>query len=127
MSAVRARRPRRQRSATESLLSIALGLEAALVFFITMTVFGLRILPAPAALGGGGALFVVLLLATRLVRYDFGIWLGWALQVVIVATGAIISLMYFIGAGFVAIWIYCFITGRRLDRRAAINTAEEPK
>jgi Protein of unknown function (DUF4233) len=127
MSAARVPRPRRRRSATESLLSIALGLEAALVFFVTMTVFGLGILPAPVALGGGGAFFAVLVLATRLVRYDFGIWLGWVLQAAIIATGAILSLMYFIGAGFVAIWIYCFITGRRLDRRAATNTAEEPK
>ena len=127
MTSTRVPRPRRRRSATESLLSIALGLEVALVFFITMTVFGLGMLPAPVALGGGAALIVILLATIRLLRYEFGVWLGWVLQAVILATGTLIALMYLIGAGFVAIWIYCFVTGRRLDRRAATNTAEEPK
>jgi hypothetical protein len=35
--------------------------------------------------------------------------------------------MYFIGAGFAAIWIYCFIKGRQLDRAKAQyrSTTEE--
>ena len=117
----RARRVRRTRSATESLLSIALGLEAALAFFITMAVFGLQLMPAPVALAGGAALMVT----AALVRYRFGVWLGWFLQAVVLATGLVLPLMYAIGAGFVAIWIYCFVTGRRLDGRAA--TAQTPE
>jgi hypothetical protein len=113
------RAPRRQRSATESLLSIALLLEAILVFFVTITVFGLKVLPAGAAFGGGATLFVALLLDGRLVRYPFGIWLGWLLQAVLVAAGLLVPMMYFVGAIFLAIWIYCFVTGRRLDRRNA--------
>jgi hypothetical protein len=118
-------RPRRRRSATESLLSIALGLEAALVFFMTMAALGLQRLPAPVALGGGAALMVVLIGATQLVRYRWGIGLGWVLQLVVLATGLVIPLMYVVGAGFVAIWIYCFITGIRLDRRNATVHPEE--
>ena len=121
----RARRVRRTRSATESLLSIALGLEAALAFFVTMAVFGLHLMPAPAALGGGAALMVALVVTAGLVRYRFGVWLGWFLQAVVLATGLVLPLMYAIGAGFVAIWIYCFVTGRRLDGRAA--TAQTPE
>ncbi|MCU1558275.1 MAG: hypothetical protein JWN09_2270 [Microbacteriaceae bacterium] len=133
MSEPRARTPRRQRSATESLLSIALLLEAVLVFFITITVFGLNVLPAGLAFGGGAVLFVVLLLDGRLVRYPAGVWLGWALQAVLVAAGLLVPLMYFVGAIFLAIWIYCFVAGRRLDRRNAqlrsettTNTEESP-
>ena len=122
----RARRVRRTRSATESLLSIALGLEAALAFFITMAVFGLQLMPAPVALAGGAALMVALVVTAALVRYRFGVWLGWFLQAVVLATGLVLPLMYAIGAGFVAIWIYCFVTGRRLDRRrASAQTPEE--
>ena len=110
-------RIRRVRTATESLLSIVLGLEAALLFFVTITVFGLRILPPAIAFGGGAALFIVFLVAAWAMRYRWGVWLGWLLQVVLLATGFLTPLMFFIGAGFVAIWIHCFVTARRLDAR----------
>lgn len=126
MSAPRMRTPRRPRSATESLLSIALGLEAALVFFVTMAAFGLHLVPAAIALGGGAALFVILLLAGRMLRYRWGVWIGCLLQAVIILTGFVITEMFFIGAGFAAIWTYCFVTGRRLEARNTIsNTAKE--
>ena len=108
----------------ESLLSIVLGLEAALVFFVTVTAFGLKVVPLAVAFGGGAALFVLLLLVARLLRYHWGVWVGWGLQVVIVATGFVMPLMFFVGAGFVAIWIFCFVTARRLDRRNAQFASE---
>jgi hypothetical protein len=113
-------RARRERSATESLLSIVLLLEAVLVFFIALTAFGLRVLPAGAAFGGGAALLVSLLVIGRLVRYRWGVWLGWLAQAVLLATGLLLPLMWFIGAVFAALWTYCAITGRRLDRRNAV-------
>jgi hypothetical protein len=112
-------RVRRSRSATESLLSIVLVLEAVLVFFVVLVVFGLKILPPAVAFGAGAALLVILLLDSLLVRWPVGVWIGWVLQAVLVAAGILLPLMYFIGAIFLAIWIYCFITGRRLDRRNA--------
>jgi hypothetical protein len=118
-------RIRRQRGATESLLSIVLLLEAILVFFVVLVVFGLHVLPPAAAFGGGAALFVVLLLVGRLVRWPAGIAIGWVLQAVLVAAGILVSLMYFIGAVFLGIWIYCFIIGRRLDRRNATIASPE--
>lgn len=110
-------RIRRVRTATESLLSIVLGLEAALLFFVTVTVFGLRILPAGVAFGAGAALFVVFVVAAWAVRYRWGVWFGWLLQAVLVAMGLLTPLMFVIGAGFAAMWIFCFITARRLDAR----------
>ncbi len=114
-SAPRAR-VRRDRTATESLLSIVLGLEAALMFFVTVTAFGLKALDAGWVVGGGAVLFVLFIVAAWLVRYPSGVWLGWLLQVTLIATGMVLTLMYFIGAGFAALWVYCFITARRLDR-----------
>jgi Protein of unknown function (DUF4233) len=112
-------RRRRARSATESLLSIVLGLEAILIFFAALAVFRFGTLPPAIAFGGGALLIVVLVLVGRLVRFSWGRWLGWLLQVLIVAIGFLVPLMFYIGAGFAAIWIYCFIVGRRLDRRNA--------
>jgi hypothetical protein len=117
-------RSRRSRTATESLLSIALGLEAVLTFFVTVTAFGLKVVPPAVAFGGGAALFVLLLVAAWLTRYPAGVWLGWGLQAVLIATGVVLTLMYVIGAGFAALWIFCFVTGRRLDAR--VVTSESP-
>ncbi len=111
------RRARRQRGAQESLLSIALLLEATMVFFLVLVVFGLRVVPPAVAFGGGAALVALLLLDGRLVRWPIGAWIGWLLQAVLIAVGILVPLMYFIGALFLGIWIYCFVVGRRLDRR----------
>jgi hypothetical protein len=108
------------------LLSIVLVLEAILVFFITLVVFGLRTLEPALAFGGGAVLVVALLVAGRLLRGPAGIWLGWALQVVLLATGLLVPLMYFIAASFLAIWIYCFVKGRQIDRQKAAFAATQP-
>jgi hypothetical protein len=106
-----------RRTATESLLSIALVLDALLVFFVMMTAFGLDLLPPGVVFGGGIALIVVLVLAGRLVKHPWGVWFGHALQLVLIALGFLLPVMFFIGALFTALWIFCFIAGRRLDRR----------
>ncbi|GAB3138533.1 DUF4233 domain-containing protein [Marisediminicola antarctica] len=115
----RERRAPRRRSATESLLSIVLVLEALLVFFLTLVVFALDALPPAAAFIGGGVLFVALLALGRVMRYEWAVWVGWLMQLVIILTGLLEPLMFGIGAIFVALWTYCFITGRRLDKRNA--------
>lgn len=126
MSGTRERKARRPRSASESLLSIALGLEAALAFFVALAVFRFDRLPPVVAFGGGAAVIVVLLVAGRMLRYRWGVWLGWALQAALIATGFLLPLMFFIGAGFAAIWIFCFIAGGRLDRRTAASATLPP-
>ncbi len=110
-------RVRRERSASDSLLSIVLVLESLLVFFLTLVVYSLRVLDAVPTFVGGGILFLLYLLGSRLTRYDIGLWLGFVLQAVIIATGVLVPVMYVIGAGFAALYVYCYITGRRLDRR----------
>lgn len=119
------RRPRRQRSITESLLSIVLGLEAILVFFIALTVFGLHALPPVEAFGGGAVLALLLALGTRLVRYSWGVWFGWVLQVALVATGIILPALYIAAAFFVAMWIFCFVRARQLSATGPTTDASD--
>ncbi len=116
-------RPRRQRSLTESLLTIVLALEAVLVFFVALTVFGLHALPPLAAFGGGVALVLLLALATRIVRYAWGVWVGWALQVVLIASGILLPVLYIVAAVFVAMWIFCFVRARQIDRANSSHPA----
>lgn len=118
-----------RRGAVESLLSIVLILEALLAFFLTLVVFALDTLPPTAAFVGGAVLILALVATSRVVRHPWGVWVGWALQVALVATGFLEPFMFFIGAGFAALWIYCFVTGTRLDRRNArfsFETIDEP-
>lgn len=116
-------RVRRQRSLTESLLSIVLGLEAVLVFFITLAVFGLHALPPAEAFGGGAVLVVLLVIGAWAVRYRWGVWYGWVLQAALVATGVVLAALYIAAAIFVALWIFCFVRARQLER-AAPQTAQ---
>ncbi len=119
MSAETARPPRPRRSATESLLSIVLALDALLVFFVMMTAFGLDLLPPAIVFGGGIALIVVFAAAGRLVSRSWGVVVGHAPQVVLISLGFLLPAMFFVGVVFLALWLYCFFAGRRLDRRNA--------
>lgn len=109
-------RPRRQRSVTESLLSIVLILEAFVLFFTTLTAFGLKVLdPEWLALPLGGAFIVVLVIASALMRFSWGVWVGWVMQVAIMATGFVLPMMFLVGAGFAALWIFCFVKARQIE------------
>uniref|UniRef100_A0A942YAG1 DUF4233 domain-containing protein n=1 Tax=Neobacillus citreus TaxID=2833578 RepID=A0A942YAG1_9BACI len=116
-------RPRRERGAQESLLSITLVLEAIMFFFPMLVVFGKHTLPPAAAFGGGIAAMVVLALASRLTGHRAGVWFGWLLQAAILATGFIEPFMFAVGAVFLALWVYCFAKGGQLDRQNAARRA----
>jgi hypothetical protein len=119
MSEAKPGRPRRARSVTEMLLSIVLVLEAILIFFVTLTIFGLKVLEPVAAFSGGAILVVLLMVAALLLRYPWGIWVGWALQLVLLLSGILLPALYFVAAIFIAMWVYCFIRGRRIDQGRA--------
>lgn len=116
-------RARRERSASESLLSIVLLLEGFLVFFVALTAFSLRAVTPVQALVGGAVLLALIVIAGRAVRYESGRWFGWALQLALVALGFLLPLMFLIGAGFLALWAFCFVKGRQLDAAKAAYLA----
>lgn len=120
-------RVRRERSVTESLLSIVLVLEALLVFFAMLVAFGLREVEPALAFGGGGVLIVLLVLAGGVLRHSWGLAFGWVLQAALVAIGIVLPLMYVIGAAFLALWIFCFVRGRQIDTQKAAFLAAQNK
>ena len=129
--AARPARQRRERTATQSLLSIALGLEAVVMFFVMLTAFGLKAVSPGVAFGGGIAFIVALVLVSGMLRHQWGVWLGWTLQAALIATGFLLPAMFFVAAIFVGIWVFCFVKGRQLDRAKAAfisanNTKETP-
>lgn len=119
----RVRKPRRERGAQESLLSITLVLEAIMFFFPMLVVYGKGTLPPLAAFGGGIAAMIVLAAASRLTGKSAGVWFGWLLQAAILATGLIEPFMYAVGVVFLALWMFCFVKGGQLDRQNAARRA----
>lgn len=118
-------RTRRVRSVSESLLSIVLVLESLLVFFATLTNFTLDPARDLSTLVGGGVLFGVTLGVSRSLRSRWARWLAWIIQLALIASGILVPLMFIIGTGFVALFTYCFVIGRRLDQRNARFAAAE--
>ncbi|GAB3405151.1 hypothetical protein GCM10027515_18130 [Schumannella luteola] len=111
------RRPRRERGVRESLLSVALVLEAIMLIFASLALFGLRSLPPGAALGGGAAFIVVLLITASQTRHRWAQILGWVLQFALLACGFVDPSMFIVGAIFVGIWIWCVVKAGRIERQ----------
>ena len=107
----------RQSSVRRSLASIVLGFELIVVFLATLVIFGLSDLPAWVTLGGGALLCLIMVATLALLRFPWAYGIGWAVQVVMVATGFLNPAMFFVGALFAGMWAYCMITGSRLDRQ----------
>jgi hypothetical protein len=118
-AAPRTRRPRRQRSLTESLLSIMLVLEVCVLFFLVLNVGGAGIVSWPVALIGGGGFFVLMLIAAAGLQHRWGVVLGCIIQVLLALTGILVVLMYVVAALFIGIWIFCLVKGVQIDRRNA--------
>jgi hypothetical protein len=110
-------RVRRPRSVTESLLSIVLLLEAIVLFFVALVLFGLKTLSPGLAFGGAAAFIVLILIAIGLLRWRVGVVLGWIVQVLLIALGVLNPVMYVVGVGFAAFWTWCFVQALRIDRK----------
>jgi hypothetical protein len=112
----------RNGSVKRTLASIVLGFELVVVFLATLVIFGLSDLPAWVTLGGGALLCLIMVATLGLLRFPWAYLIGWAVQVVILATGFLNPAMFVVGALFAGMWVYCMITGTRIDRQQKENT-----
>ncbi len=121
-------RPRRPRGAAESLGSIVLAFESIIVFLGGLVVYGLRALPEPIpawwGIVGGTVLAIVMMLTTRVLRYRWGIILGWILQFVVALGGFLVPALFLVAIIFGGMWAYATIKGASLDARNARLAAE---
>jgi hypothetical protein len=109
------------KTATESLLQIALGLEIAIVFFGALALNGLGMYSGGVVITGALIALVVLLVLYRTVRYRAGQWVGHLVQVLLLGSflwDVVIGLGALVGVGF---WIFGAIRGPLLDRGPATD------
>lgn len=113
--------PRKRRSIKVMFASTVLLLEAFVVLFATLVVFGLRsdAIPAGLILGAGLVLSIAFIASCALLTRSYGILIGWILQALIIATGIIEPMMFLVGVLFALTWFYGVRTGARLDRENA--------
>ncbi|MFF2485069.1 DUF4233 domain-containing protein [Microbacterium sp. NPDC058062] len=123
-------KPRRPRGAAESLATIVLGFESIVVFLGGLVVYGLKALPASVppwwGIVAGAGLAVLMILTTRVVRYRWGIVLGWVLQVVVLLGAFLVPALAIVALIFGGMYGYATIKGAALDRRNARLAADPP-
>ena len=76
------------------------------------------------ALWVGLGLAVACLLVSGLLRFVWGYWLGWAIQVAAIALGFAVAIMFFLGAVFALLWGTADLLGRKIERERAAAYAE---
>ncbi|MGZ8804402.1 MAG: DUF4233 domain-containing protein, partial [Microbacterium sp.] len=120
--------PRRPRGAAESLGSVVLAFESVIVFLGGLVIYGLRALPDPIpawwGIVGGAVLAILMVLTTRVLRYRWGIVLGWVLQFVVALGGFLVPALFLVALIFGGMWAYATIKGASLDARNARLAAE---
>lgn len=123
-------RMRRVRGAAESLATIVLGFESIVVFLGGLAIYGLKALPAPFeqwwGIVAGVVVAVLMILTTRVVRYQWGIALGWVLQLVVVLGAFLVPALGVVALIFGGMYAYATIKGGALDRRNAQLAANPP-
>jgi hypothetical protein len=119
--------PKKRRSTKVMFASTVLLLEAFVVFFATLAVFGLRRGEFPPALilGVGIALSLIMVFACAVLSKPWGVGLGWILQIVLILTGFIEPMMFLVGALFGLAWWYGIRTGIRIDSESAKREREQ--
>jgi hypothetical protein len=121
------RAARKRERAVTGTLAAALILEGITVLFVPQTI------AAISADGlGGRRLAVLLVLAAALFlvagiqKRPAGLLLGSALQVAVILTGLMVTVMYFLGLLFAAVWGFLLWVRQEVARAAARAAAEPP-
>ena len=110
---------RRKRPAKPQFTQTILVLEAVLVFFATLVAYGLRLAPTATIWWVGGALALLLILLSGFVSRPGGYVAGSVAQVLVLAGGFWVPMMFVIGAIFVVLWVVALRLGGRIDRERA--------
>jgi CHASE3 domain sensor protein len=108
-----------RRSTQRSMCAAILVLEAIVLFLTGVVTIGTTDLGAGRSVLLGVGLAVLCVVAAGMLGRRGGYPLGWLVQVVSVALGLVVGVMFFIGALFAVLWATAYVLGERIDREKA--------
>ncbi len=89
--------------------------EALVVFFAVLVAMRLSSLSSGVVWTVGGAFALACLLLAGMLRRRWAFWAASVLQLALIAAGAVVPAMYFLGPVFAAIWAGALWTGAKVD------------
>ncbi|HEU4512009.1 MAG TPA: DUF4233 domain-containing protein [Nocardioidaceae bacterium] len=107
------------RSAQRSLSATMLSLQAVVLGLTTPVLIEVASVPTATALWIGLGLMVACIVAAGMLRHQWAYYVGWAIQVASLALGFVTSVMFILGAVFLALWAGAFFLGAKIDRERA--------
>lgn len=109
--------PKPRRSTRVLFASTILSLEAFVMFFAGIAIFGLRRAEpiAPWILAAALIITVACIMTCSLLKKPLGYWIGWIIQIVMVLFGFLEPMMFFVGILFAITWWYGVTKGRMVD------------
>ena len=111
------------RSPKRTMAAATLALEAFVAFFAALVAKDFSSVSGPRAVLAGATIAVALLVVAGSLRARAGYLLGTVLQLVLIATGFWVPMMFFIGVVFAALWTVSLYWGIRIERERAIVAA----
>ena len=103
--------------------------ELVVVYFAVLTTFGLSVKSAQtltltqlligASVVAVLAIVAVLLLPRRICERRPGVIIGWVVQALLLASGFVLTSMFFVAALFIALWAVAVYWSARIDREVA--------
>jgi hypothetical protein len=113
-------------------MSMNLILEACVVLFATIVAakfhqIGMLKIDLGLLWGMGGALMLLMIIASRMQASSLGRYFGTVLQVPFLLMGMYVDLMYFVAVVFIGIWAASWWLGAKIDRERAEYDAAHPE
>ena len=90
--------------------------EGMVIFFATLVALDLSEIDDSTLWWVGGAASVACVLAAGMLGRRGGYLVGSALQVMVVAVGFVVPVMFFLGLVFAGLWFFALYLGRRVER-----------
>jgi hypothetical protein len=100
--------------------------EGMVVFFATLVALDLSDVDDGTLWWVGGTVSLACLVAAGLLRRPWGYAVGTALQLLVVAAGLVVPVMFFLGLLFAGLWFFVLYLGRKVERAQQERAAEGP-
>jgi len=101
------------------LCAAILALEAIAFGLSTPVLISVAGVSTAAALWIGLGLTVACIVVSGLLRFAWGFWLGWAIQVGAILLGIELTAMFMLGGIFLVLWATAWFLGRKIERERA--------